>query len=186
VRIALHPYAKEWPVIYRYEEHLLMNTLKIPGMAVEHIGSTAVPGLSAKAVIDIVVGVPWNYSLDLVIEPMLGLGYLYGRYFERFMPDRRLFIRVDDNFKVTKKILEEETDLIRREGIEHTHIHIIHRDSEFWNDTIRFRDHLRNNPADRLVYELLKKQLVENDWESITDYTTAKSDFIRMILSRPM
>ena len=163
-----------------------MSALNIPGMEIEHIGSTAVPGLSAKAVIDIVVGVPWNYNLDLVVEPMLNIGFLYARYFERFMPDRRLFIRVDENIKVKKKIFEEETDLIKRDGVEHSHIHIVHRNSEFWNDTIRFRDHLRNNPPDRLVYELLKKQLVEHDWESITDYTTAKSDFIRMILSRTM
>jgi GrpB-like predicted nucleotidyltransferase (UPF0157 family) len=184
LRIALHPYAKEWPVIYRYEEHLLTNALNIPGMAVEHIGSTAVPGLAAKAVIDIIVGIPWNYSLEHVVEPMLDLGYVYGRYFERFMPDRRLFIRMDDNVKFTKKILEEENDLPKRDGHEHTHIHVIHRDSEFWNDTIRFRNHLRKNAADRLVYELLKKQLAENEWESITDYTTAKGDFIKMILLR--
>ncbi len=163
-----------------------MNTLPIPGMAIEHIGSTAVPGLSAKAVIDVVVGVPWNHTLDSVIEPMLNVGYLYGRYFERFMPDRRLFIRVDENVKVTKKILEEETDLFKRSGVEQAHIHVVYKDSEFWNDTIRFRDHLRDNPPDRLVYELLKKQLVEHDWESITDYTTAKTDFIRLILSRPI
>jgi len=186
LRIAIHPYAKEWPVIFRYEEHMLKRVLDVTGMEVEHIGSTAVPGLSAKPVIDVLVGVPSDYLLDLVVEPMLDMRYLYVPYYENFTPQRRFFIRVEDDTMVTKKVINDKESLIHRDGFEQTHIHIVHYDSRFWRDTIKFRDYLRNNPADRLVYELLKKQLADNEWETVSDYIRAKSNFIEMILSRPV
>jgi GrpB-like predicted nucleotidyltransferase (UPF0157 family) len=96
------------------------------------------------------------------------------------------FIRLDDDSNGSKKIIEDGADdFAKYEGLGHTHISVVHHDSKFLKDTIKFRDHLRNNPADRLVYELLKKQLAENDWENIHDYTIAKTNFIDMILSRP-
>lgn len=185
MKIAIHPYAKEWPVIFRYEDHTLKRALDIPGMCVEHIGSTAVPGLSAKPVIDVLIGIPADYPLDSVVEPLLDVRYIYVPYYENFTPQRRFFIRVDDDSGINKKIIDSKESLVANIGVEQTHIHTVHYDSRFWRDTIKFRDHLRNNPADRLVYELLKKQLAENEWETANDYARAKSNFIEMILSRP-
>jgi GrpB-like predicted nucleotidyltransferase (UPF0157 family) len=185
VKIALHPYVNEWPVIFRYEEHILTRSLDIPEAVIEHIGSTAVPGLSAKPVIDIVIGLPEDYPLSHLVEPMMDLGYMRVRYYDSIKPDSMFFIRLDDDFNGSKKIIKDADDFAAYEGIGHTHIYVVHHNSKFLKDTIKFRDHLRNNPADRLVYELLKKQLAENDWENIHDYTIAKTNFIDMILSRP-
>lgn len=185
MKIALYPYANEWPVIYRYEEHILTRSLDIPEAVIEHIGSTAVPGLSAKPVIDIVVGVPSHYDLDRLEKPMMDIGYLPVRKYEGMLPDRKFFIRLHDDSKQGKRVIEDVDDLAAYEGPAHIHIYVVHHQNKFLKDTIRFRDHLRNNPADRLVYELLKKQLVENDWENEHEYAAAKTNFIEMILSRP-
>lgn len=185
MKIALHPYVNEWPVIFRYEEHILTRSLDIPEAVIEHIGSTAVPGLSAKPVIDIVIGLPVNYTLDRIVQPMMNLGYLHVQYFDRVIPDRLLFVRLDDDSGWNEKIIRDVDEFIACEESVHTHIYVVHHNNKFLRDTIKFRDHLRNNSADRLVYELLKKQLVENDWENIHEYTKAKTNFINMILSRP-
>ena len=131
------------------------------------------------------VGIPADYHLDSVVEPLLDVRYIYVRYYENFTPQRRFFIRVDGESRITKNIIDSKDYLVDNIGVEQTHIHIVHYDSRFWRDTIKFRNYLRNNPADRLVYELLKKQLAENDWETANDYARAKSNFIEMILSRP-
>lgn len=187
LKIALHPYATEWPVIYEYEKYLLLQALNVPQIDIEHIGSTAVPGLSAKPVIDIMIGIPGDHPLDLTVKPLLDIGYIYVRYYEQFEPEQKFFIRIDDQHKPEKNIIDRKDDQINRDGFEHTHhLHVVQKDSQCWHDHLKFRNHLRNHPADRLVYELLKKQLADNEWETISDYTRAKTNFIKMILSRPL
>ena len=186
MKVALQSYATEWPVIFEYEKYLLQRVLQIPGIDIEHVGSTAVPGLSAKPVIDILVGMPQMHSLDDALEPMLSLGYVYVKYYERFIPDRRFLVRTSSQHMDKTNIIETEEEFLEWQTVEHTHhVHVVHYGSQYWNDHLKFRDHLRHNPADRLVYELLKKQLSDNDWESINDYVKAKTSFINMILTRP-
>jgi GrpB-like predicted nucleotidyltransferase (UPF0157 family) len=137
--------------------------------AVEHIGSTAVPGLAAKPVIDILVGVP---SLDLAdvhcIEPIVSLGYEYNmKRFEASMPLRRYFRKNN------------------RQG-QRTHlIHMVKTGSDFWKDPLLFRDHLRQNRDDRLAYERLKRDLVATrKWDTGSEFAAAKGPFIREVLRR--
>lgn len=183
MKIAIHPYASEWPVVFEYEKYILLQALSELGVIIEHVGSTAVPNLSAKPVIDIMIGVPADHSIEDVIEPLIKLGYIYVRKYELFTPERRFFIRMDEHIKLDKTVVDLHDAAFDQAEYEHTHhIHVVPWGSKIWNDHIKFRDHLRNNASARLAYELLKKQLAENEWKSIIEYARAKSTFIQTIL----
>jgi GrpB-like predicted nucleotidyltransferase (UPF0157 family) len=128
---------------------------------VEHIGSTSVPGLGAKPVIDILVGVRAFADADEhCIGPICGLGYEYISDFETVMPFRRYFRRLTD-----------ETT--------HSHyIHLVELGSDFWERHLLFRDYLRADPEQAREYGQLKRRLAPQ-FSDVNDYADAKTDFIR-------
>lgn len=132
------------------------------GAKVQHIGSTAVEGLGAKPIIDILVGLPSSGLLDEVAPKMVAAGYAYYPKHEETMPRRRFF----------KKELPANLQC---------HIHMVKIGGEFWTKHLRFRDHLRSHKADRLAYHALKLDLADREWGSGSDYADAKTEFIRGI-----
>jgi GrpB-like predicted nucleotidyltransferase (UPF0157 family) len=133
---------------------------------VEHIGSTAVPGLAAKPVIDILMGVRALADADSnCIEPICGLAYEYVPQFETVMPFRRYFRRLEDPTTHSH------------------HIHLVEKRSEFWERHLLFRDYLRAHPEQAQDYEQLKRRLAPQ-FSDVNDYAEAKTEFIRAAEAR--
>jgi GrpB-like predicted nucleotidyltransferase (UPF0157 family) len=178
---ALHPYALEWPVVFQYEEYLLRRALDIPDLAIEHIGSTAVPALFANPIIDIMIGIPFGYTLDMVMEAMSQLGYVNVRSDEKTFSEQRFFVRIENDQEVNDV---RKDDLSFPELRQTHHVHVVYQQSSFWNDSLHVRNHLRFNIDDKRVYEIIKKHLTKSVPAKVHNYEKVKIDFINGILWR--
>lgn len=131
---------------------------------VEHVGSTAIPGLSAKPIIDILLmprpGLPW----DPMIEPLESIGYLYWAQNPR--SDRMFFVKGMPPF-----------------GERRTH-HVHVRRGRDADDMLLFRDHLRANSAVAAEYEKHKRAWAEEHPIDREAYTDAKDRFIEAVLAK--
>jgi GrpB-like predicted nucleotidyltransferase (UPF0157 family) len=156
---ALTPYDDRWPRLFEDEAPRLLLALA-PVIAIEHVGSTAVPGLAAKPTIDIAVGVP---SLELraaAARRMEELGYQYGGTHDQ---PQHVFRRGRD---VPWEVI----------------VHVVEHEGPMWHHYLRFRDHLRSHRADANRYEALKAALLvgRGGWYRGLD----KEAFIASILTR--
>ncbi len=153
-----------WAQSYEQDKTAILRTLGPRVRGIEHVGSTAVPGLVAKPIIDILLGVEVD-DLDTIIEPLVAIGYEYNPDWEISMPLRRYFRRFTPD------------------GLHGSHhLHAVPYGSEFWTRHIRFRDYLRAHPRKAGEYGALKKQLAQQHQSSI-EYTFAKTEFIRSVES---
>ncbi|CAH2032271.1 GrpB family protein [Trichlorobacter ammonificans] len=164
MKISILEYSAAWDRAFRSERHRLAVALHSLKSRIEHIGSTAVPGLAAKPVIDIMIGLGRESGLDALIGPVTALGYEYVREYKAMMPFRRFFRR-------------------NGEGGMSFHLHAVAGDTLFWQDHLLFRDLLRNKPELHTAYEALKKELAKQEWPSGNDYAAAKGEFIRAALA---
>src|SRR5687767_8771109 len=137
--IILKPYDSKWPALYAQEKETLLT---IGGQwieAIEHIGSTSIPNICAKPVIDIMISVKSLTIADQnVIKPIQSIGYDYIAEYEKQMPYRRYFQKIN------------------KEGSHTHHIHLVEAGTEFWKRHISFRDYLRSHPDIAQEYEALK------------------------------
>ncbi|MBI5838850.1 MAG: GrpB family protein [Chloroflexi bacterium] len=163
-RINIVDYNPEWPELFKIEKKKLLTAIGDYVAAIEHIGSTAVPGLAAKPVIDILIGVRTLTEADrYCIEPITGLGYEYVKAFEKDTPYRRYF-RKDS-----------------RDGDRTHQIHLVEHGRDWWKRHLAFRDYLRVHVDAREAYERLKRDLATREFETVSDYANAKSEFIKAI-----
>lgn len=162
--ITIVSYDPEWPRKYAEEETRIQGAIGEYVLSVEHIGSTAVAGLSAKPIIDIMVGVRTLAEAEACIDPLTRLGYEYCPEFEDAMPQRRYFRKVSSGA--------------------HTHHVHMETDSRFWDRHLRFRDYLRDHPDTARQYEVLKRELAETHRHDVASYGVAKSQFIEEIENR--
>lgn len=186
MQIQVVSYRPEWPNQFAVEAERIQGALQNVNPIIEHFGSTAVPGLAAKPTLDILVGLPNPEDLDSAVFPLIGLGYIYVRVYERVMPDRRYFIRVENpTGEELPVIVDAEVNNPDRRAFAHTHhIHMVALDSPFWQQHLRFRDHLRAHVADREAYSALKRQLATQDWPDGNAYNQAKAPLIAEIEAR--
>lgn len=160
MRVTLVEYRPEWPGMFEEERGFLLSALAGVAAEVEHVGSTAVRGLAAKPIIDIMVGLA-DFSLaDRVVPKVEALGYEYIQKYEDVMPYRRFFIK-------------------ERGGARTHQIHMVGIGGEFWERHLLFRDYLRRNPAAAAGYAALKKELAAREWRDVNEYADAKTEFIR-------
>lgn len=166
--IAIRPYDSAWPNCFQLERQHLMECLPNDLICrIEHFGSTAVPGLSAKPIVDILVGVTSLSETKKQIVPVLeGQGY---DYFWRptFGDDRppwyAWFIKRDP-----------------KTGVRTHHLHMVEQSREFeghW-DRLLFRDFLIAHPDEAREYEKLKRALARDNPNDRVQYTQLKTDFI--------
>ncbi len=163
--IKIVDYDPKWANIYKFECESIMNTIGDFVKAIEHIGSTAVPSLAAKPIIDIMIGLHDLLDAGECIEPVIELGYEYVPEYENEMPERRFF--------------RKDTDEIRSH-----HIHMVEYGSAFWHRHLAFRDILRSRPSVAKEYELLKRRLAEEFGDDRKAYTDAKTGFIQNALKQ--
>jgi len=162
VKATIVEYSSSWQKLFEQEKALLENPLEGIGAVIEHIGSTAVVGLAAKPIIDIMIGLPDFFLADRLVPRVVGLGYEYIAKYEDVMPHRRYFKKMN-NATATH------------------HIHMVEIGSEFWERHILFRNYLRENPDAAMAYASLKKSLAEREWQDGNQYADAKTEFIKKI-----
>lgn len=167
--IAIVPYDSKWSDLFKEEAAFLRRKLpKKLVKRIEHFGSTAVPGLSAKPIIDILVEVT---SLDETKNQIVSILEIerYEYFWRPTIGDQppyyAWFIKRDANGKRTH------------------HIHMVEADSELW-DRLYFRDYLRQFPAEAKRYDELKKTLSEKYPNDRVKYTQEKSDFILSVTKK--
>ena len=134
-------------------------------VAVEHIGSTAVPGLLAKPVLDVLLGAPTLAHIETRIPALQQLAYLYVNKYEREIPTRRYFVKSDP-------------------GSLRVHLHAVESGSLLWCEHLTFRNALRADPDLRVRYAELKLRLATEFAHDKSAYTAAKAPFIREVTSR--
>jgi GrpB-like predicted nucleotidyltransferase (UPF0157 family) len=143
-----------WPEAFAEEAAAIKAALGDRALAIEHYGSTAVPGLRAKPIIDLLIGVEDIDEALRFVEPMSALGYDYAG--DQGIPEHHIFGR----------------------GIARTHLaHVVVHGSDQWIRYLRFRRRLRNEPAVRAAYEALKVKLAATV-ATRADYTAGKTAFV--------
>jgi putative glutamine amidotransferase len=152
-----------WPAAFEAEAERIRAALGDVAVRVEHVGSTAVPGLTAKPIIDIQVSVDAMAPRDRFVEPLVELGYRF----------------VADPTDVEHEFLSRDVDGVR------THqIHVCPAGSEWERRHLRFRDHLRTHPDDAAAYAELKRGLAADHPNDVFSYVDGKTSFIREIEAR--
>jgi len=162
-RIEVVPYRSEWVDLFEQERSSLALALALYPHQIEHIGSTSVPGLHAKPIIDIAVLLDDLSCVDQLIEPLAALGYEYqGEY---GLPGRRFFTRGKPRV---------------------FHLHLVDGRTDHWQRWLTFREILRRNEEIRGDYERLKQELAQRFSSDRAGYTASKSDFINDIVEREL
>jgi GrpB-like predicted nucleotidyltransferase (UPF0157 family)/uncharacterized protein YhfF len=162
-RVTLVEYSPEWPLQFSAEARAIVSAFAADRVCVEHIGSTAVAGLDAKPIIDILLGAESLAQIESHIPDLERIGYRYISDFEDQLPQRRYFVkpdRADARF----------------------HVHAVELGGSFWRDHLRFRNMLRDDAAVREQYRELKRKLAAAFRNDRAGYTDAKASFIRNVL----
>ena len=162
MKIELEAYNTAWPDVFNIEKEMLNSLMGQANPVIEHIGSTAVPGLSAKPIIDIMVGLQEFSVAGQWVQGMGRLGYRYIAEYEDSMPNRKFFLKSSG-------------------GERSHHVHMVQLNEAYWDRHMFFRNHLLSNDTTRTAYQDLKTRLSNLDWEDGNQYAMAKSAFIRAI-----
>jgi GrpB-like predicted nucleotidyltransferase (UPF0157 family) len=160
----LTPYSPLWPAVFDLERRRLLEIFN-GAVVVEHIGSTAVPGLGAKPIIDVMLGAPDIVLVEGRIAALAEEGYRYVPELEKAAPERRYFTKLD-----------------RPPG--RFHLHAVALDSPFWTRHLAFRDALRADDSLARKYWRLKQHLAARHRDDRAAYAEAKGDFIRSALAK--
>jgi GrpB-like predicted nucleotidyltransferase (UPF0157 family)/GNAT superfamily N-acetyltransferase len=158
--IEVVPYNAEWPTQFATEALKIQQILGSNCLTVHHIGSTSIPNLSAKPIIDIIPVV--HDIMDVNISGLEALGYLYRG--ERGMPFRKYVYKGEP---------------------QHTHhLHIWEQDNPEIDKHVLFRDYLISHEEERLQYAHIKIDLAKNFKHEQFSYTTSKDYFIKNIIKK--
>lgn len=163
MKIELSEYRDEWPFLFEEEKALLLARIG-PWLhgSIEHVGSTAVPGMLAKPVIDIMFGVKDLESSIGTIGILQNSGYCYYPYKANVM---HWFCKPTPEYRTH-------------------HLHLIPYQNPLWKERIRFRDILRCNPEVAEEYRNLKQALAAETSFDREAYTKSKRPFIQKVLNR--
>ena len=159
--VHLTEYDPAWRDLFTREATRIMQILGDTAKRVEHVGSTSVPGLAAKPIIDILVEVADSSAEPTYVTPLESNGY-------------ELRIREHDWWE-HRMLKGPDTDV---------NLHVFTVGCPEVNRMLRFRDHLRANPADRKLYEDRKRELASREWAYIQNYADAKTDVVEDIIAR--
>lgn len=184
MKIKIEPYNKVWVIQFEQIKAELSELLHELNPEIEHFGSTSVPGLAAKPVIDVLIGIDDISELDLCAKKILrNRKYIYYKAFDVSTPERRLFVRLKDDI-CTDDFLNifEESESIPHEKINQcriAHIHVWKKDTEDWLRHIAFREYLKAHDMVKQEYEKIKRALSLQNWENGMEYNDGKNEFIK-------
>ena len=160
---SIHPYDRAWPSRYEQEARRIRAALGDLVVRVDHVGSTAVPGLGAKPVVDIQASVRSMVPRTAYVEPLRALGYRWA--LDAWSDEHEFFSRDDG-------------------GERSFQIHVCLAGGVWERRHLAFRDWLRGHPEDAAAYERLKRELAARHPRDIFTYVDAKTAFIREIEAR--
>jgi GrpB-like predicted nucleotidyltransferase (UPF0157 family) len=161
-RVRLRPYTSRWAELFALEAPRIRAALGAMVVDVQHVGSTSIPGLMAKPILDIVVGLDQLAIYPLCIGPLAALGYEHVPW--QGLAQNEVFSR----------------------GTPRTHlVHVVEHGGEKWRDYLKFRERLANVPGLAREYEALKRDLATTHELDRPGYTAAKHTFIRGVLDAP-
>lgn len=160
--VNLVAYKNVWHKLFNIEKEAILSVCDVDPMQIEHIGSTAIPGLHSKPIIDIMLGIKKNQEKE-TIHKLKFIGYQYRA---NFNPDEWHFLSKGVNEHITH------------------HLHICHFQSDFYNQHIYFRDIVLSSPQVMKEYQDLKQELELKYRNDRKAYTHAKTEFISDVLKR--
>lgn len=183
MKIIIQDYQESWETDFLQLQAQIKQALEPLTVAIEHIGSTSVPGLGAKPIIDILVGVESESILDQLIQPMQRAGLTYFKKYEPSWPERRFFVQLVPMIgKLPPTIIDiGDDDSFREHFISKAHIHVVVKDTYDWKRHVAFRDYLRVHPAIREEYYQLKKRLSEKEFQDMLEYNDQKNYFVKKV-----
>lgn len=183
MKITIETYQPAWVDKFQQEKAIIAAALAPLVPVVEHIGSTSVPGLGAKPIIDMLVGVGQEAQLDQTTQPMMAAGYTYFRKHEPAMPYRRFYVRLIGPLGQTApaKVDIGEPFVIGQDFKSVTHIHLLVKDTIHWTRHIAFRDYLRTHPDIAAQYDTLKRTISLRDFKDGIAYNEAKDHFMKKV-----
>ena len=157
-------YDPRWPLLFEEEKKLILEIARHKVLAVEHIGSTAVHGLAAKPIIDMMAGVHGSSDADECLPLLARVGYDH----------------------VTPEPDNQEWFYCLGKGPHSVgyHLHLIRYRSNHWNKHLLFRDYLRKHPDIAKQYEEVKKRMAEKLGSERETYTESKTSFIESVLAQ--
>lgn len=162
----IQDYNPDWIKVYEEESHKIKEVLEGRFLEIEHIGSTSIPDLSSKPIIDIAVLISSWEDADNLIGSLESLGYVF-------------------DIDIHQAQSNPERHLFRKGNPTEFHLSIAYKDkASFWERQILFRDYLRNHPEEREEYAKLKKALIEKDPTGKEEYIVGKTDFVLGILKK--
>jgi GrpB-like predicted nucleotidyltransferase (UPF0157 family) len=159
--IVLADYDPGWPGLFEREAERIRGALGEAALQIEHVGSTSVPGLAAKPVIDIVLVVADSADEAAYVPPLEAAGYVL-RIREPDWYEHRLFKGPDTS----------------------TNVHVFSRGCAEVGRMLAFRDRLRRDDSERQLYERAKRELAAKEWKYMQNYADAKTEVVEAILTR--
>lgn len=159
--VKLVPFSPEWKNLFEEEKQALFSTLAGCLLEVEHIGSTAIPNMPAKPIIDIAATVKNEGDIEKCIKPLTDTGYEYkGEY---GLPGRHFFIKGKPSTH---------------------HLHVVVSGSHHWELWLLFRDYLIQHKHPAHEYSVVKQALAKKYARDRDSYTKNKGDFIVAVLKQ--
>lgn len=156
--VGLSEHDAGWAPAYLEHRRRILAALPALDVDVEHIGSTAVPGLAAKPIVDVVVAVPDITAEEDYLDGLLAAGY-------------------------ELRVREPGHRLVRTPARD-AHVHVYGRGDAAVEEYLLLRDHLRSDAADRALYEGVKRDLMSRAWDDMNAYSDAKGDVILAVKAR--
>ena len=158
--VRLSDYTQLWADLYREEEGRIKAAVGHLIIDLQHIGSTAIPGIKAKPILDMMAGVAQLEEAILCKAPLEAIGYDY----------------------IAQAGIAN--DYVFGKGVARTHyLHVVEYGGAKWTNHLCFRDRLRNDPALAQAYERLKEELSRRFGDSRAKYHDAKSKFIKEVVA---
>lgn len=163
--VIIESYDPNLPSYFKREKTFLIKNLG-GDFEIHHVGSSAVPGLGGKNVIDIQLLVPTKKAANSIIEKLESIGYFHNK---NAGDEYRIFFN-RDRFYNKKKV--------------HIHLHLMWKSAKKYKDYLMFRDYLRKHPEEAKRYYSLKKVWAKKAGKIREKYTEMKTNYVKEILNK--
>jgi GrpB-like predicted nucleotidyltransferase (UPF0157 family) len=161
--VLLAEYDPEWPRLFEREADRIRAALGESAVQLEHVGSTAVPGLAAKPRIDILLAVADSADEPAYVPALEAAGYV---------------LRIREPEWYEHRVLKgPDTDV---------NLHVFPAGCPEIDRMLAFRDHLRTDEADRALYQRTKRELARQEWKYVQNYADAKTAVVEEIVARAL
>ncbi|NHJ49711.1 MAG: GrpB family protein [Asgard group archaeon] len=164
-QVIVEEYNPNWKSKYSKIREDILEKIGDFVVEIEHIGSTAIPGLASKPIIDVMIGTQSLEDADKCIPRIIEMNFEYVKEHEKVLPNRRFFRKP-----------------VKGLGQREYHIHMVVFNDEFWKRQLLFRDYLITHPKVLKAYEELKRKLALKFKDNRQAYSDGKDDFIQKIL----